>query len=321
MANIRVWLTGVMGSGKSTFISRFVPDIDIKTHQSMKGPLSKIGSLTDDIYEYDYENYTFIDSPGLYDNQINTHIKSCEFLERILLKIKKMHYVILVINATELGVRLIDLKMLNVLLEFKHLTPKIMVYIAKTDLLDKEQLAYFITQYKLQSQFNKFQVYIPNKHINETRVHTYPNRASITEFNSMKVILDNMPIKPIRTELVELNGHFNISIINEVQKNLIENNRYGYAYAEYGYKLNWFTKLIWGTNEVVTNILVKKFEEKRIRLQVVHLENVSIPNNLTYDIIRYESGKVFYQGTLYGNIFNVGTFFTESGEILYNKEV
>lgn len=123
--NINILVTGVMGVGKSTFIKRFMPDSDILVHRSMKGA---IHSKTCDIYKYQYGNFTFIDSPGLYDNFTGEHIKCCEVLERTLKKIKILHYVIFVISATSKGIRHIDLKMLDILLEFKHLLPKMIVY-------------------------------------------------------------------------------------------------------------------------------------------------------------------------------------------------
>lgn len=325
--NVNVLITGVFAAGKSTLIKRFIPDCEIDIHKTTKGPLAKRDYVTVSINEYQCGNHTLIDTPGLYTEHVNTHLKSCEFLERVLIKIKYLHYVILVLPATEFGIRKIDLEMLRVLLEFKHLMNKIVIYISKTDLLDEDQLATFMNEYKNVNILAKFPTYIPNMNVKEGRVYTSPNRADITELNYqiLGIMLQNLHYRPVRHEQSELNTHINIPIIKQIQQHMINLNLYSPNYAEYssGKKKLWITKLIYGDGVENKNSYIpyKKFVSTNIVVKVVNIDNVTISNQIIYDTIYYESGKKFYEGTLYGNVFNVGTFYKETGEVFYEKDV
>lgn len=325
--NINVLITGVFAAGKSTLIKRFIPDCDIDIHPTTKGFLAKRNQVTESINRYQHGDHTLIDTPGLYTELVNTHIKSCEYLERILIKIEYLHYVIFVLPATEFGVRSIDLEMLKVLLEFKHLANKIVVYISKTDLLDVDQLGTFISDYKKIHTLRTFPTYIPNMNVREGRVYTFPNRANITEINYelLDIMLQNMPYKHVRHEQSEINTHINIPIIKDIQRYMTLNNMYSPNYIEYssGKSKWWITKLLLGdgVENRTSNINYKKFTNNIIFIKLVNITSVTIPNQLIYDTIYYPSGKKFYEGTLYGNIFNVGTFYKETGEVFYEKDV
>jgi len=63
----------------------------------------------------------------------------------------------------------------------------------------------------------------------------------------------------------------------------------------------------------------KKYIDKSITLELYHLSTVKTNIAIIKDEIYYDSGKIFYSGTLCGNKFGTGKFYYEDGTSMYEK--
>jgi len=71
----------------------------------------------------------------------------------------------------------------------------------------------------------------------------------------------------------------------------------------------------------VKTITYKHYNTKNIKLKLLVLNEKGNNNILIQDKIYYESGNIFYEGTLYGNTFNLGKFYNDDGTLLYHKKL
>ena len=71
----------------------------------------------------------------------------------------------------------------------------------------------------------------------------------------------------------------------------------------------------------VITINYEYYENNKITLKLLQLDNKGNNNILIQDKIYYASGKLFFDGTLYGNTFNLGKFYKEDGSLLYHKKI
>ncbi|ARF10478.1 50S ribosome-binding GTPase [Hokovirus HKV1] len=71
----------------------------------------------------------------------------------------------------------------------------------------------------------------------------------------------------------------------------------------------------------ITLITYDHYKTIDIKLKLIELNDKGNDNILIQDKIYYESGNIFYEGTLYGNTFNLGKFYNDDGTLLYHKKL
>ena len=125
-----VVLTSVSGAGKSHFINRYL-GID----KAKEGHKNNVNRTTSAVTMYPFGNINLYDTPGVYEVTCHTEELIKEFLQNIFKKINQIDYLIVIIPASNHGLRTVDLLTMLVLDEFSALKNRIIIYISKTDLV------------------------------------------------------------------------------------------------------------------------------------------------------------------------------------------
>ena len=73
--------------------------------------------------------------------------------------------------------------------------------------------------------------------------------------------------------------------------------------------------------KTTVTITYEHYKTNNIKLKLLKLNKIGNNNILIQDKIYYESGNIFYEGTLYGNTFNLGKFYNDDGTLLYHKKL
>lgn len=309
LTNLYCSLIGVSGSGKSHFVRNCVANNNIQV-----GDSDKVSRTTNQIIGYRYKNITLFDTPGVFDNVIHNDKLIKSHVETMFRKIKKIDYVLLCIPATKHGVREVDILTKKSLDRFKSLQGRIFVYISKTDMLGREQLNAYIKAYRACASFQHCTTFMGEHGM-------YPNIHSINSSPVGRDIVFNfMEYKNPKTTEEMIEDDVVLPFINNIQNYLKDNNLY-----PVNYKVNdsnsWLHNKFF--NSIITEntqILDPTTDNKVILTLYYSGGNVTSKMIKNKDIIRYANGNIFYDGTLHGNIFDVGKFYHDDGELMYDKK-
>lgn len=306
--SFNVVLASVSGAGKSHFINKYL-GID----KAKEGNKNNVNRTTNAVSMYQLGNINLYDSPGVYEVTCHTEELIKEYFQNIFKKINQIDYLIVVIPASNHGLRNVDLLTLLVLSEFSALKNRIIVYISKTDLVSNRSL--------LNGYFDKVKKQMP---IKDCKI--YVDEYSITpgiislKSNELERIFETITSKNPNTITNSLEADNIIPWINKVQQNMIDNNLYPPNYVvnyNGGFLRRLFLSLVSdkamphyvpNNNKLITLTLFDSKGEVTSRL---------IKNR---DVIRYNNGEIFYSGTFHGNNFDIGTFYDLNGEVLYEKK-
>lgn len=300
-----VLFTSVSQTGKTTAINNYV------SNKGEAGCLENNSAMTNRIMKYDYGNIKLIDTIGTYDAYNNDYTKSWHLIRTQLQTVNDVDYVVLCIQATKHGIRDIDITNKKVLDSFIHLNRRVIVYITKTDFLDQQQFNNFIIAYINHGSFNDcFTFTGPNNHRMDVKS---PILYSLSEDKDL--IFSVMNSKSDRTQKNYIDDNINIPHINHVQKYMIENNLYPDQYIKYDIG-SWFF-------EKWNNLRLYKFNyysEPCYEIRLRKIDQTSTDDAIVNCVIEYASGKIFFDGRMYGSRFHIGTFYYEDGSIMYKKE-
>lgn len=341
-----ILLLGTTGVGKSTLINKFVDDAaEVYVKHDKHDFIQGLNKTTLDIKYHQYEDLNLIDCPGIFDNELNSVEKSCQYLEYVLSQIKYVDYVIVCISATFDTIRPIDKYVFSVLSNFKNLLDKYVIYITKSDLVDKKNYNLFVTRI-----WSYHQIYLNGKY---HRIDIFDNHMKMIDNikNKLKLCYNRYCIK-------EHNQLLDKEMINYLQNYMINYNLYSTEYKQYNNedKLNMYNVILFGIIivmfgmfinivvgiillvlisigiiiyisfnklEIKENIINLKYTiynvDKFISLKLVKLNNVINNTTPINTNIYYGTGQLFYTGTMYGNTFNQGIFYNLDGSILYKK--
>lgn len=303
LSELNVLFLGTSQVGKSTLINKILgKEVNIKTNKNNK-------SVTQAIIYYNYENFKLIDAPGIYDDENNSYEKSWYHIRKVLLQVNKVDYIILCISASKHEIRDIDITTLSVLNNFKYMKDRVFIYITKSDLLDNTQYNNFMNKYRLNNYFKDMPTFIG-----------YNNHSLIYKKDNLydnSNMFNFMTYEHNRLQKDEIDDLFHVPLINNIQKYMVNNNLYPLNYNNY--ISNWFTRLFnYGKTYNVFDNYDKIFS---FNIKLIELKNVNDKNSIINTIIYYDYDDInkFYEGSLYGNKFHIGTFYFKSGEILYEK--
>ena len=330
---INVLLLGASGVGKSHFVNKYLPG----AARVFEGPQHKNHNLSRTTLEltyYRYNNHLLIDSPGMFDQFIDDYDKSCEQLENFLKQVNQVDYILLCISATKGSIRSVDYEIMRVVNTFNHLHNNLIIYITKMDLLDENEQRKFMSNYNNHHLFRGFKTFVPMGCINSSDV------------TSKTSILEYMSTKNKKTQRKILEESMYIPKINEIQAEMLNNNLYPPDYKKFNTGLNYKKMIIIFIiiviiGGILTNPMIIPFaliicpiifvvwyvdeetcnvpHNNVLNINLIKLNNVSKKYAPIRTIINYKSGKKFYEGTMYGNNFNQGIFYKETGEVLYEK--
>lgn len=309
ITNLYCTLLGVSGSGKSHFIRNCVLNDNIQV-----GDSDKVSRTTNHIVGYRYKNITLFDTPGVFDNVTHNDALIKSHIETMFRKIKKIDYILLCIPATKHGVREVDILTKRTLDRYKSLQGRIFVYISKTDLLGREQLNAYIRAYRSCAPFQLCRTFMGEHGV-------YQNIYSINSSPVGRDIIFNfMEYKNPKTTEEIIEDDIMLPFINSIQTYLKDHNLY-----PVNYKTNdnnsWFHNKFF--NSIITEntqISDPTTDTKVILVLYFSGGNVTSKMIKNKDIIRYSSGNIFYDGTFHGNTFDVGKFYHEDGELMYDKK-
>jgi GTPase SAR1 family protein len=302
-------LLGVSGSGKSNFVRNCVVNNDIQV-----GDVDKVSRTTNQIVGYKYKNITLFDTPGVFDNLTHNDKLIKSHIETIFRKIKKIDYILLCIPATKHGVREVDILTKKTLNRYKSLQGRIFVYISKTDLLGREQLNTYIRAYQSCTLFQSCKTFMGAYGV-------YQSIYSISASPVGKDIIFNfMEYKNPKTTEEMIEDDIMLPFINSIQNYLLNHNLY-----PVNYKVNdtnsWLTKKFFNTIIIENTQILDPTTDIKVILTLYNSGgNVASKMIKNKDIIRYANGNIFYDGTLHGNIFDIGKFYHEDGELMYDKK-
>lgn len=330
---INVLILGSQGVGKSYFVNRYLPGA-ARVFEGPQHKNTRLSRTTPDITYYRYNNHLLIDSPGLFDCHVNDYEMSCDQLERFLKYVNQVDYVLFCISATKESIRSVDCEIMRVINNFSYLHNNLIIYITKMDLLDENEQRKFISNYNNHHLFRGIKTFTQTGCIYNSNATTKPS------------ILDYMNTKNKKTQHKILEENLYIPKINEIQTEMMNNNLYPIDYKKFdiGFeykKMVIILMIISIVGGILTNPIIIPFiiilgpliyciyyfdekaefipSEKVANIRLIKLNNVSKNLAPIRTVINYKSGKKFYEGTMYGNTFNQGIFFKETGEVLYEK--
>lgn len=301
--NFNILVLGAAGVGRSYFIEKCVSNskVDPDVYTNVDPDLFGCARI-------------LIDTPG---------IQNVTELETLLKRVNQVDYVILCISATKEGhIREIDLRTLDIISEFDHLLNNLIVHITKMDLLDDYERRRFMNNYEKKYQFKNFKIF------------------SEKSFNTMNT-------KCERTQQQILEDKFYRTFIDKIQQQMKIYNLYPPEYKKYDTSDS-FIKPFICASVVFLFIMFLRTEDMEfmfylfiatvfallfvfcleylakndtsLNIRLIRLIDApEVVDQINVTLYYKKTGRVFYEGTMFGNVFDIGTFYKETGEVLYEK--
>lgn len=294
--NFNILVLGAKGVGRSYFIEKCKSNLNIDP----------------DVFG---GKHILIDTPG---------IQNVTELENILKQVNQVDYVILCISATKEGnIREIDLRTLDIISEFDHLLNNLIVHITKMDLLNDYERRRFMNNYEKKYQFKNFEVFSEEESFND------------------------MNTKCERTQQKILEDKFYKTFIDKIQQQMKIYNLYPPEYKKYDTSDS-FIKPFICASVVFLFIMFLRTEDMEfmfylfiatvfallfvfcleylakndtsLNIRLIRLIDApEVVDQINVTLYYKKTGRVFYEGTMFGNVFDIGTFYKETGEVLYEK--
>ena len=322
--------------------------------------ICQINRTTQDIQDitfyYGGNEITMYDSPGMFDLLIDTFEKSCIHAERILKQVESFNAIILCISSNNFDIRDIDKSVVEIFKYFPKIWEKIIVVVTKTDMIDKDTSKIFFQKCRCDATMSNFPIY-DKYDIDSLLTKITSDRIYQNEIKSQDLI-DNAIIIPLIDDVkkeMEINNlypdNYENDLYNSISCLTITLATLGLVMIFIGFIVAFLsTMTIFPIVSIVIGVSLlflfllsfwyninhryyeykmyfNKYYEKNyhitngnfIKLSKIHRK---IPNTqIKRVVIKYDNDKTFYEGTMFGNVFERGMFYYPNGDFMYVKNL